>query len=264
MADLHKHWVSELTATMGESEAQAAWRIWIDFESRNTNPAAGIEEVIVRLKKHEPLQYIIQETWFYHRAHGVSAATLIPRPETEELCWLILKDHSNAPLKLADVCTGSGCIANTLLAERNNWHAIASDFSAAALEIAEQNAANFGHEGRIAFLHHHFLSADFQAFTGLDLIVSNPPYVARHEATDMAKNVLDWEPHMALFPEHEDVLIFYRRLAELLAKQQNSCVLWAEINPIYAAQTAALFEPMNVLLITDMSGKQRFIRVNNE
>lgn len=245
----------------GEGETAAIWNTWLDYKSRNPAAVLTDDDVLNRLLNHEPVQYILGESWFYRRAFRVSPATLIPRPETEELCWLILKEKPNNQISFIDVCTGSGCIAVTLAAERNVWRGIAADLSADALSIAGWNAQKHSVSDRLSFRQQDFLQEFPQG--DFDLIVSNPPYVHRNEAALMDSHVLDWEPHMALFPESDDVLIFYKRLSAFLGLQQNACVLWAEINPLLASATLGLFSEFRADLITDMSGKQRFLRAQN-
>jgi len=219
-------------------------------------------EAIPRLLSGEPVQYIIGYTWFYKRKFSVNKETLIPRPETEELCALILNEYPNTSKKILDIGTGSGCIAITLCAERESWMAEALDISAGALEIAKSNAQRLGISQRTKFTTSDFLK--WETNQSYDIIVSNPPYISHKEAVSMSRGVLDWEPHNALFPKGEDVLIFYKKLQQLMAFQKSNCTLFAEINPEYASETLALFSDFNSRIIADWSGNDRFIQIKKE
>lgn len=222
------------------------------------------ETILERLHKFEPIQYITGETWFYNHTIFVNPHTLIPRPETEELCELALREMEGKSGTLLDIGTGSGCIAVTLVRRNKNYHAIATDISAEALKVAEKNAVFSGVNDRVKFLVHDFLNAPLE-FPAADLIISNPPYIGIAEKSEMPENVLVYEPHTALFPAGDDPLIFYKRLAELLKQQPNATVLLAEIHPPYARETQAIFETVfESEILMDLSGNQRFIRAQKK
>lgn len=261
--DFQKWWCNNCPAHIDKDEAEEMGRL---IEAHYHESSTAITEDIViaicsRLIEYEPIQYILGECWFYRRKFEVNRATLIPRPETEELCHFVLQEFGNNAARFLDAGTGSGCIAVTLAAERNAWVGEALDISAAALNTANRNARLHGVELRLKFTQLDLLkttaiSEDF------DLIISNPPYVGLDEKEEMEKRVLNWEPEEALFPFHEDVLIFYRKLSYLLETQRVKCVLWAEINPLYATNMHLIFKHCKI--VSDMYGKARFVRATNE
>lgn len=261
-AALRSQWKQALTGFMEPSEADAVFRtveLWCTDHGKVPDDTF-LNGIIERLQQHEPIQYILGEAWFMNFAFRVNPAVLIPRPETEELVDLILKEVRQPLVRFADVCTGSGCLAISLLRNKPSWTGLATDVSAPALLVASENAVNAGVADRLVLETDDFLSK-LPAAKNLNLIVSNPPYVERSESGSMAPNVLDWEPHLALFPEHVDVLIFYRRLAGFLDVQPTGCELWAEINPRYAEDTLEIFSRFSqAVLLKDISGKQRFLR----
>lgn len=254
-------WTKALLSVMDVLESEACFRtysLWLSDNNQELEEKA-MHKVLKRLLKHEPLQYILGEAWFYGMGLRVNKNTLIPRPETEELCELIIKSTTNNSLKILDVGTGSGCIPIALLKNKPCWKATALDIEAGALQIAKENAIQQGILDRVIFIQTDFIN-DFITSDKWDIIVSNPPYIDSAEQSEMLKNVLEWEPHAALFPEGKDPLIFYKKLAELLKTQSAGCNLWAEINPALAEETLLIFKGFSEkVLIKDMSGKQRFI-----
>lgn len=265
MPDIHawkSRWVAALSGMMDEAEAEANFRFYSQWLSDQQLEFAedSFGETLERLKNHEPIQYILGEAWFYGKPFYVDSHTLIPRPETEELCDLILKQLPDLTMSIVDVGTGSGCIPVTLLQHRPNWQATALDIDAGALAVAKINAEKHGVSNRLQLIQHDFLAA--LPTVSANLIVSNPPYIHSSEAAAMDHNVLAFEPHAALFPEGSDVLIFYRQLAALLDTQTQNCALWAEINPRHAGETLELFHKFRKhQLHMDMSGKWRFLEV---
>ncbi|MBL7811331.1 MAG: peptide chain release factor N(5)-glutamine methyltransferase [Bacteroidetes bacterium] len=260
-SDIQSRLIQSLETIYSADEIKAIAR-WVSDElpADKIKTESWLNEVINRLKTHEPFQYILGYTWFYNRKIKVSPSTLIPRPETEEMCWHILqrrrKFHS-----IADVCTGSGCIATTLACEIPGARIIASDISAEALHTALENIQQYSLNERVECLQTDFLKDPYPE-EKFDLIVSNPPYVGHDEACEMEKNVLDWEPHIALFPAGMDDILFYRRLCGLLQLQLAGTELWAEINPQRASALLELFSGLGVAtIIPDSSGKDRFLHV---
>lgn len=235
------------------------------FLDKKTDKLFDFEEIIIRLKNNEPVQYIIGETEFYGRNFKVTKATLIPRPETEELIQLVsdrYKNFTGESLKILDIGTGSGCIAVSLAKELPVPEVMAFDISEEALKVAEENARM--NDAKVSFLKTDVLNIDVaQMSEKFDIIVSNPPYVTNREAEDMQKNVLDFEPHLALFVEDHDPLIFYRKIAELAGKCLNRngfCVV--EINQAFGKETAEVFKETGfskVEVIKDLSGRDRFV-----
>lgn len=218
-------------------------------------------EAIERLLQREPLQYVLGETNFYGYTFRVNPAVLIPRPETEELVHLVLQRHKKEqPLKILDVCTGSGCIALTLAKELPQARVWATDISPEALAVAEENKQQLGVEALI--LEADALQAPFPV-AELDVVVSNPPYVLEQEAALMQPNVLDWEPHLALFVPNTDALLFYKVIArEAAQKLKQGGWLYFEINEAWGSQVAALMQEIGfeeVQVLQDMQGKMRMV-----
>ena len=173
-------------------------------------PSALLED-FQRLMTGEPIQYILGQAPFYGRSFAVTRDTLIPRNETEELVHLILKENPSSGLRILDLGTGTGCIPISLALELKNSDVYALDVSAAALAVARQNAAQLG--ATIHFIEGSLLEKPLE-LSKLDLIVSNPPYVPLRDQAEMHVNVLNFEPHLALFVPDEDPLVFYRAIGE--------------------------------------------------
>lgn len=220
-----------------------------------------------RLLQAEPLQYIIGETDFYGYKFDVSPAVLIPRPETEELVYLILENVSQKAegLQILDVGTGSGCIPISLKKKLPKADIYAVDVSIDALGIAKKNTVK--NNVFVEFRHLNILDTS-QWFTfadkSLNIIVSNPPYIPHAERQLMSKNVLKYEPHLALFVENEDPLLFYRTIAKFAQqKLQEGGQLFFECNEYNAQEVATMLKKMqydDVAIHQDMSGKDRMIR----
>jgi release factor glutamine methyltransferase len=226
---------------------------------------AALPALQARLLAHEPVQYVLGIAYFADMELEVTPATLIPRPETEELVHLITQEQrGRAGLRVLDVGTGSGCLALALARTLPGAAVLAVDISAEALAVARRNAARFA--PAVVFQQVDILQglpAGLNAGT-LDVLVSNPPYVRESERPLMRENVLAWEPATALFVPDEDPLLFYRRLAEVGRELLGAggSVYW-EINEALGAETAALlpadaFEDVRV--VPDMFGKARMVR----
>ena len=188
------------------------------------------KNIIAELQLQKPIQYILGETEFFGLPFEVNSAVLIPRPETEELVDWILKNNSNSSnqLRILDIGTGSGCIPITLAKNLKNAKVSAIDVSTEALKIAEMNAEKNAVE--VKFIEMDILKAEKLSET-YDIIVSNPPYVRELEKQEMQKNVLDYEPHIALFVEDEDALLFYLKITQLASESlSEGGQLYFEIN----------------------------------
>ncbi|OQX99018.1 MAG: protein-(glutamine-N5) methyltransferase, release factor-specific [Bacteroidetes bacterium 4572_117] len=223
-----------------------------------------IESSIVRLKNMEPVQYIIGETEFYDLKIKVNPAVLIPRPETEELVhWLINNHKKDKKTRVLDIGTGSGCIPLALKNNLPDAEIFALDVSKKALEIAKKNAKI--NKLDISFVQLDILNAKNNNNLGMfDIIVSNPPYVRGQEKTLMHKNVLDNEPHLALFVKNNEALVFYEAIIGFAKHHMHKkgC-LYFEINEAYGKQMIELFEKnnyKNIELKQDINGKDRMIR----
>lgn len=179
---------------------------------------------VERLMQNEPAQYIVGRAPFYGRTFTVNQNVLIPENETEELIEWVLNEHSEAPLKVLDLGTGSGVIGITLKLERPNWSVVASDVSESALAVAELNADDLGAD--VSFVHSDlFTDLNNEKF---DLIVSNPPYIGDDEKADMDKSVLEYVPHLALFADHQGLAIYERIFSELTSQLTPHGELFAE------------------------------------
>ncbi|MCC2545847.1 peptide chain release factor N(5)-glutamine methyltransferase [Hymenobacter sp. BT175] len=216
-----------------------------------------------RLLGHEPVQYVLGKAWFADMELEVTPATLIPRPETEELVQLISREHRGRPgLTLLDVGTGSGCIALALCRALTPRRALALDVSGGALEVARRNAGRYSCP--VEFVQADILGDNLPELShSLDVLVSNPPYVRESERSQMRANVLDYEPATALFVPDADPLLFYRRIAELGRQWlRPGGALYFEINEAYAAAMVGLVEGLGygqVRARADIFGKDRML-----
>jgi release factor glutamine methyltransferase len=221
-----------------------------------------------RLAKREPIQYILGKTEFYGLEFGVRPGVLIPRPETEELVDLILKDfpkkERSEPLHLLDIGTGSGCIAVSIAKNRPEFMVSAWDISSEALAVAGKNAKKNLVE--VTFRLTDILTYDpgNEEIGTLDIMVSNPPYICRSEQVEMEEQVLSHEPHLALFVKDEDPLLFYRVIAQQATRMlKKNGALYFEINSRLGEETLQLMHQFPFResgLFQDISGKDRMIR----
>lgn len=221
-----------------------------------------IEKITAALKKFEPLQYILGETSFYGLDFKVNSSVLIPRPETEELVDWVLKENTREGLKVVDLGTGSGCIAVAVAKNRPSWEVTAADISPEALKLAVRNAAL--NSAGVTFVQEDMLnlSADFQN-RKFDLILSNPPYVTLEQKDEMQSNVLDYEPHLALFAPGPDPLIFYRAVAAFAATTlEVHGKVYVELNESLSEKSAGIFEEkgFRTEIAKDIHGKYRMLK----
>ena len=220
--------------------------------------------ILEQLKKEIPIQYLLGKTSFYGLDFNVNENVLIPRPETEELVDWIIKSNSKSKkykdLKILDIGTGSGCIAISLAKNIPNSQVDAIDISEKALATAKKNAEL--NNVKVTFSNQNILDTE-DLKQQFDIIVSNPPYVRNLEKEEIKKNVLDNEPHLALFVEDNDALIFYRKIAELAQKNlSENGQLFFEINQYLAKEMVELLEKMNfknIELRKDIYGNDRMI-----
>lgn len=226
--------------------------------------------ILEQLKKEIPVQYLLGKTSFYGLEFEVNENVLIPRPETEELVdWIIRSrklsfdsaQDDSRKIKILDIGTGSGCIAISLAKNIPNAQVFAIDVSEKALATAQKNAEINGVE--VAFLEKNILEIE-DLGQQFDIIVSNPPYVRELEKEEIKKNVLDNEPHLALFVDDNDALVFYRKIAELAQKNLSpNGQLFFEINQYLGKEMMELLEKMNfknIELRKDIYGNDRMIR----
>ena len=272
-----KYFFSELTNNYPETEIQSFFNILMEhflnlsridialqphFEIKEED-FNTLQKGLNNLKNYIPIQYIIGETEFYGLPFKVNKNVLIPRPETEELVSWIIEASKNQKSKITilDIGTGSGCIPISLAKNLKNATISAIDISSEALKTAKENA-----ELNQATI--HFLEKDILNTSKLDekytIIVSNPPYVRELEKTEMQKNVLDNEPHLALFVENNNPLLFYNKIADLATKHlSKNGLLFFEINQYLGKETVDLLTSKgftNIELKKDMFGVDRMIK----
>lgn len=285
LSDLYGFYKTELSGIYDADELYAIFELICEkylgfsktdvktqFESNvNQSDLLLVYDAAKALKTGLPVQYILKEAFFYDRFFEVTPDVLIPRPETEELVDLILHDpllFQSETVNVLDIGTGSGCIPITMKKHLPGIHAFGIDISEKALEVARRNALK------------HRVDVEFQICDIIDpsapsqhllltnqyaMIISNPPYIALSEAVQMEERVLKHEPHLALFVEDKDPIIFYKRIIDLC----ESCLapgghLFFELNPLFAFDVKNYANSVNLFnfaeLIIDMSGKNRFLK----
>lgn len=227
-------------------------------------------KVLEDLKQQKPIQYILGETEFYGLPFKVNENVLIPRPETEELVDLIIRTFTSSAveksIKILDIGTGSGCIAISLAKNLPNAKVYALDISKEALKVAKQNAElnkvdiNFIEASILDNTCHSALDAE----SNFDVIVSNPPYVRNLEKQEIQPNVLDNEPHLALFVEDDNPLLFYKAITNFALKNlKPKGALYFEINQYLGKETKALLTDTNfqkVELLKDLNDNDRMLK----
>ncbi len=223
-----------------------------------------LKAITERLLQQEPVQYVLNESWFCGLKFYVDKNVLIPRPETEELVeWVISNCRFPVDeLKILDIGTGSGCIAIALKRRLRKAELWACDISAAALDVAAKNAETIGTS--VTFIQTDILNRNnWGKFPRFDVIVSNPPYVPQKDKDSMQKNVLEYEPHQALFVPDNDALVFYRAIAELGKTHLNEKgQIFCEIHENLGQEVQKLFTEKGYLteLKKDLQGKNRMIK----
>jgi release factor glutamine methyltransferase len=267
-----------LTPQYGESEAISMCRyVFDDYFALKANDASQehifqsflIEDfhtIKNRLLAAEPVQYVVGFTWFYGLKFKVNPSVLIPRPETEELVlWILetVKEESLHNVSVLDIGTGSGCIPITLKVKNDTLKISSVDVSESALITASRNA--FRNNADIDFKCSDILNKNHQnEFGNFDIIVSNPPYIPKKEKSLMHNNVFDFEPHLALFVEDDNPLIFYETIIDFAQKHLNTDgYLFFECNEYNAHEVKGLLTEKqfcDIALRKDMSEKDRMIR----
>ena len=227
-----------------------------------------LNRVQLDLLKHKPIQYILQEAWFSSLKFYVNEHVLIPRPETEELIEWVAGDiltKADAVKTLLDIGSGSGCIPISLKKRFPGIRIDSVDISPDALIVANKNAHSLGTQ--INFWEADFLNEEkWDTYSKYDIIISNPPYIKASESVDMQKNVLDHEPHQALFVPDTDSLVFYRKIAAFGKRHLTEHgSIYLEINASLSKETIEVYHAANYQteLRKDMYGKERMIRAIN-
>jgi len=227
----------------------------------SANQLRELDEILARLQKYEPIQYIVGCETFFGLSFRVTPAVLIPRPETEELVSLIIKENADYPARILDIGTGSGCIAISLSKNLPQSKVSSWDVSEEALLVAQKNNEALG--ASVSFNQVDILEYQPNDET-FDVIVSNPPYVTVSEKVDMEANVLHWEPSLALFVPDNDPLLFYRKIAEVgLRLLTPNGKIYFEINQAFGKETADLLLGLgyrNAEIVKDIFGKDRIVK----
>lgn len=295
----NKLW-KRLVPLYDSDEAQAIVRLVLDsrfgmtltdiacggVERLTWEETSGLETLVSRLEQGEPVQYVLGEAWFCGRRFHVEPGVLIPRPETEQLCRLVIEGCKSPSPAILDVGTGSGCIAVTLALDIPGAAVSATDISGEALRIARGNAETL--KACVSFFKQDILTEATTYSDGnspsaidggaslsasgdkpqpswrFDAIVSNPPYITVSEKDGMRGNVVDHEPSLALFVPDDDALRFYRAIGRYAIRHlAPGGSLYFEINPLFADELKAMLEDMgfsSVTIINDNFGKRRFAK----
>lgn len=223
---------------------------------------AQIKEIVPDIHKSRPIQYILGEITFLDLQLQINENALIPRPETEEMVHRIIMENRNKPQRILDLCSGSGCIALTLKNKFPEAMVTGVEKSPGALDLARQNSKK--NQLSVNWIEADLLRPEkIHLGEKFDLIVSNPPYVMECEKAEMEKNVLDFEPHDALFVEDHDPLVFYKIIGRLSADiLASKGVLWLEINEKFGCQVKETLEESGftqIKILKDIHEKERFI-----
>jgi release factor glutamine methyltransferase len=275
--EFRNHFTSSLTDHYPKSEIIAFYRRLTDFYFQwpptfsVLNPEYQLNEeelmklslALDKLKKFRPLQYIINESYFYGRSFYVNEQVLIPRPETEELVkWVLsdfkdVKDHRN----VLELGAGSGCIAISLAKEQSKFCIEALDVSETALDIAKKNASH--HHAEIDFIQQDLTTIEVWS-KSIDVVVSNPPYIEPDEKKEMLSNVLEYEPHLALFTPKREPLYFYKKIIAIAQSSlnPNGC-LYLEINPKFKEDLLTYIKRRtfkDIEVRNDIFGKNRMLK----
>lgn len=285
LSDLYEFYKTELLSIYDNDELYAIFELicehYLGYSKTDTrlnfhgnlnqSDVLKIYDTAKALKTGAPIQYILGVAHFYNLNFKVNNSTLIPRPETEELVDMIIKEfkqetRNNQTLNILDIGTGSGCIPITLKKNIPISKVTGIDISEPALDVAKLNSTKNNVE--VDFLNLDILSNN-QQLSSYNLIVSNPPYVLNSEAKQMDQRVLEHEPHLALFVEDTDPIIFYKRIIDLCAKHlAEKGDLFFELNPMYANDVKNYANDSKIFnfteIVKDMSGKERFFKAQKK
>ena len=280
--DIRNHYCEQLCSIYDKDEANAMILILLEHYFNISRVKMALEPqlrlsesemltfhfAVKDLLKNKPIQYIIGETEFCDLKFKVNENVLIPRPETSELVMKIVNSQrptANSQQSILDIGTGSGCIAISLAKMISGSEVYALDISEKALEVAKENAVNNNVE--VTFIHDDILSLKNKIYTKFDIIVSNPPYVRELEKAEMRDNVLNWEPHNALFVSDNNPLIFYRSILEFAKSHlKENGEIWFEINEFLGKEMTELCNEMGfsqVEVFNDFRGKERVLLVRS-
>ena len=287
LADLYEFYKKELVGIYDENELYSIFELvcehYLGYTKGNTktqfegnlnqSDVLKIYDTGKALKTGTPIQYILGEAWFYDLKFNVTPATLIPRPETEELVDIIIKDtkaeylNSKSSYSVLDIGTGSGCIPIAIKHHIRGAKVYGMDVSEDALHVAKQNSVK--NNAEVHFIKQDVLTPFNIQNSTFNIIVSNPPYVLKSEAEKMDERVLKHEPHLALFVEDSDPIIFYKRIIDLChSNLAPNGSLYFELNPLHSMDVKKYANESNLFnfaeLIIDMSGKERFLKAQKK
>ncbi|SDZ86979.1 peptide chain release factor N(5)-glutamine methyltransferase [Psychroflexus halocasei] len=251
------HWLAEDVLEISKIDHYLKNEIEVSEEI-----SSDFEQKFEQLLKQVPIQHILGYAEFFGEKFQVNSDVLIPRPETEELIeWMIADLHQADGINILDIGTGSGCIPIILSKHLTKAKVFSLDISQEALSVAKHNAMML--DASITFYQQDILNAK-QLPTEVDVIVSNPPYVRNLEKVEMQNNVLDNEPHLALFVNDNHPLLFYQKIAELALEEKNNPVIYFEINQYLAKETEEMLRVIGfsqIELKKDFRGNDRFMKV---
>ena len=262
--DAKDYLMSQLQESFGEDESRTITRILMeDVSEIKTFTVEELKLLVKRIRDDEPIQYITGIAPFYGFFFQVDPRVLIPRPETEELVYEVekyIRKHGIEKGKVLDVGTGSGCIPITLSKLFQNLTVNGIDVSQDSLEVATLNNKKL--DAKVDFKQVDFLDKNhWEGLNTFDIIVSNPPYIPKEESTLMKKNVLDHEPHLALFVENEDPLVFYRCIRDFALTMPHDVAVFLECNEYNASEVGALYAlSFTTEIIKDLQGKDRIVK----
>lgn len=271
--NLYEEGVIILSKNINKEEAKSILKIYFEDVLQITYlDIISNKKVIIDINKYEkdiekllnnyPVQYLAEKAFFLHSFFKVNKHTLIPRPETEELVLLVCKTLNKEKNNyIIDIGTGSGCIAISLKQIHPNWQLTGVDISEEALNIATYNSNNL--KIKVEFKKNDILKFNTENYNFIyDCVVSNPPYILQKEKNEMLPNVLDYEPHSALFVEDKNPLIFYEKILEFNQKYlKTDGYVFFEINPMQSVEIEKLlhkFQYSNIKIVLDYNNKSRF------
>jgi release factor glutamine methyltransferase len=280
--ELYNHFLNRLKNIYEEREASnitdwvfenvmnlKKWERRENASELNTQQISQLKQYLDELLQHKPVQYVLNEAWFYKMKFYVNEDVLIPRPETEELVeWIIheirgrMFNPSPGKFNILDIGTGSGCIAISLKKELVNINVTAIDVSQKALAVADKNAQDL--QAKIDFINFNFLYEEqWDALSVYDIIVSNPPYIPEDQKTSLSKIVTDFEPAIALFVDDSKPFIFYEKIAKFAQSHlKASGRVFVEIHENYSNKIEQVFKDYNfeTEIKKDIYGKERMIK----
>ena len=275
LKDYRTDFIHNLTPIYGADEAESFFYIVLEDRHQmkridlalnpdvelSLNQLEDWNAILEKLQQFIPIQYILGKTHFYRLEFEVNENVLIPRPETEELVdWIISTNSKSGNLQILDIGTGSGCIAISIAKNLPESNVSAIDVSEKALATAQKNAQN--NDVNVRFLRKDILKTE-DLEQQFDIIVSNPPYVRNLEKEEIKQNVLEHEPHLALFVDDHDALVFYRKIAELAQKNLSpNGQLYFEINQYLGKEMMDLLEEkgfQQMELRKDIYGNHRMV-----